>query len=207
MCQIIDLSRLSNRVHLLILFIFIIVPWCAVTKKVQVKPSPIYPEERKVDVKPSPLPIYPEEKIERNDFSVTKGDDIIGRLAVLRLENGDTLPILQDTSVWGWMQSVQQIQGRYVGAWSRQRILLPLSFILPDAQEKGSWSTWPLWGSSNLKEIVSRWLSRPTRSALAWKSDLLPSVKCMWRARQSGRPGMCLLDCWGSSEKRRSSTG
>ena len=62
-------------------------------------------------VKPSPLPSYPEEKIERNEFSVAKGDDVIGRLAVIRLEKGIRYRILQDTSVWGSMQSVQQIQG------------------------------------------------------------------------------------------------
>ena len=59
-------------------------------KKVEVKRSPLpsYPAE----VKPPPLPIYPEEKIERNEFSVAKGDDVIGRLALIRLEKGDTLP-------------------------------------------------------------------------------------------------------------------
>src|SRR4030065_1274272 len=85
MCQIIHLSPLSNRLRLLVLFTFILYFYgCAVTKKVEVKSSP--------------LPSYPEEKIERverieqNDFPVAKGDDVIGRLAVIRLEKGDTLP-------------------------------------------------------------------------------------------------------------------
>src|SRR4030043_1979805 len=79
MCQIIDVSPLSNRFRLLVLLIFILYfHGCAVMKKVEVKPPP--------------LPSYPEEKIERNEFSVAKGDDVIGRLAVIRLEKGDTLP-------------------------------------------------------------------------------------------------------------------
>ncbi len=125
MCQIIDLSRLSNRLHLLILFIFIIYfHGCAVTKKVEVKPSP--------------SPIYPEEKIERNDFSLAKGDDVIGRLAALRLERGDTLPDIARHFSLG----VNAISAANPGAdvWvpeAGQRILLPLSFILPDAPRKG----------------------------------------------------------------------
>lgn len=47
---------------------------------------------KKVEVKPSPAPSYPEEKIEKNDFSVAKGENVVGRLAVLRLGKGDTLP-------------------------------------------------------------------------------------------------------------------
>jgi len=125
MCQIINLSRLSNRLHLLILFIFIIYfHGCAVTKKVEVKPSP--------------SPIYPEEKIERNDFSVVKGDDVVGRLAVLKLEKGDTLlDIARHFSL-----GVNAISAANPGVdvWvpeAGQRILLPLSFILPDAPRKG----------------------------------------------------------------------
>ena len=125
MCQIINLSRLSNRLHLLILFIFIIYfHGCAVTKKVEVKPSP--------------SPIYPEEKIERNDFLVVKGDDVVGRLAVLKLEKGDTLPDIARHFSLG----VNAISAANPGAdvWvpeAGQRILLPLSFILPDTPRKG----------------------------------------------------------------------
>ena len=35
---------------------------------------------------------HQEENIERNDFLVAKDGDVIGRLAVIRLEKGDTLP-------------------------------------------------------------------------------------------------------------------
>ena len=134
MCQIIDLSPLSNRLRLLVLFIFIIsFHGCAVTKKVEVKPPP-----------PSPPPIYLEEKIEkiekieRNDFSVAKGDDVIGRLAVIRLEKGDTLPdIARHFSLGG---NALGVANPGVDVWvpeAGQRILLPLSFILPDAPRKG----------------------------------------------------------------------
>jgi L,D-transpeptidase ErfK/SrfK len=125
LCQIIDLSRLSNRLHLLILFIFIIYfHGCAVTKKIEVKPSP--------------SPIYREEKIERNDFSLAKGDDVIGRLAALRLERGDTLPDIARHFSLG----VNAISAANPGVdvWvpeAGQRILLPLGFILPAAPRKG----------------------------------------------------------------------
>ena len=57
------------------------------------------------------LPGHPEKEIERNEFPVEKGDDVIGRLAVIRLEKGIRYRILHDTSVWGSMRSVQPIQG------------------------------------------------------------------------------------------------
>ncbi len=139
MCQIIDRSPSSKKLHLLILFMFIICfHGCALTKKIEVKPTPIYPEEEKVEAKPSPLPIYPEEKIERNDFSVAKGDDVIGRLAVLRLEKGDTLPDIARHFSLGVNAIGAANPG--VDVWvpeAGQRILLPLSFILPDAPRKG----------------------------------------------------------------------
>jgi len=134
MCQIIDLSPLSNRLRLLALLIFILCfHACAVTKKVEVKPPP-----------PSPPPIYLEEKIEkiekieRNDFSVAKGDNVIGRLAVIRLEKGDTLPdIARHFSLGG---NALGVANPGVDVWvpeAGERILLPLSFILPDAPRKG----------------------------------------------------------------------
>jgi len=125
MCQITDLSPLSNRLRLLVLFIFI---WyfngCAVMKKVEVKPPP--------------LPIYPEEKIERNDFSIAKGDDVIGRLAVIRLAKGDTLPDIARHFSLGINAISAANPG--VDVWvpeTGERIMLPLSFILPDAPRKG----------------------------------------------------------------------
>jgi len=93
---------------------------------------------KKVEVKPSPLPSYPEEKIERNEFSVAKGDDVIGRLAVIRLEKGDTLPDIARHFSLG-INAISAANPR-VDVWvpeAGERIILPLSFILPDAPRKG----------------------------------------------------------------------
>ncbi|MGB7573502.1 MAG: L,D-transpeptidase family protein [Thermodesulfobacteriota bacterium] len=125
MCRIIDPSPLSNKLHLLVLFIFILCfHGCALMKKVEVKPSPLR----------SRL----EEKIERNDFPVAKGDDLIGRLAVIRLEKGDTLPDIARHFSLGINAISAANPG--VDVWvpkAGERILLPLSFILPDAPRKG----------------------------------------------------------------------
>ncbi len=92
----------------------------------------------KVEVKPPPSPSYPEEKVERNDFSVAKEDDVIGRLAVIRLEKGDTLPDIARHFSLG----VNAISAANPGVdvWvpkAGERIMLPLSFILPDAPRNG----------------------------------------------------------------------
>ena len=125
MCQIIDISPLSNRLRLLLLFLFILYfDGCAVMKK--------------VGVKPPPLPSYPEEKIERNDFSVAKGDDVIGQLAFIRLEQGDTLPDIARHFSLGTNAISAANPG--VDVWvpkAGERIMLPLSFILPDAPRRG----------------------------------------------------------------------
>ncbi len=93
---------------------------------------------KKVEVKPLPIPSYPEEKIEKNDFSVAKGEDVIGRLAVIRLQKGDTLPDIARHFSLG----IDAISAANPGVdvWvpkARECILLPLSFILPDAPRKG----------------------------------------------------------------------
>ena len=93
---------------------------------------------KKVEVKPSPLRSRLEEKIERNDFSVAKGDDLTGRLAVIRLEKGDTLPDVARHFSLGIDAISTANPG--VDVWvpkAGERILLPLSFILPDAPTKG----------------------------------------------------------------------
>ncbi len=93
---------------------------------------------------PAPLPTYPEEKIERverierNDFPVVKGDDIVGRLAFIRLEKGDTLPDIARHFGLGF--NAISTANPKADAWvpeAGERILLPLSFILPDAPRKG----------------------------------------------------------------------
>jgi len=97
---------------------------CAVTKTVLVKPQP--------------FPSHLEEKIEQNDFLVAKEDDVIGRLAVIRLEKGDTLPDIARHFSLGINGVSAANPG--IDIWvpeAGERILLPLSFILPDAPRKG----------------------------------------------------------------------
>jgi len=84
------------------------------------------------------IPGHFEEKIERNQFSVKKGDDVIGRLAVIRLEKGDTLPDIARHFSLGINALSAANPG--VDVWvpeAGERITLPLSFILPDAPRKG----------------------------------------------------------------------
>ena len=119
MCRIIDLSRVLS------LFIFIVsLVGCATAKIVQEKPP----------LPPSNLV----KEFERNRFSVEKGDDVIGLLAVIRLEKRDTLPDLARHFSLG----INAISAANPGVdiWVPQageRIILPLSFILPDTPRKG----------------------------------------------------------------------
>src|SRR3990170_2977404 len=84
------------------------------------------------------LPSRHEKEIERNKFPVARGDDVIGRLAVIRLEKGDTLPdIARHFSL-----EINAISAANPGVdvWvpnAGERVMLPLSFILPDTPRKG----------------------------------------------------------------------
>ena len=83
-------------------------------------------------------PKYLEEDVIRNEFSVAKGDDVIGRLAFIRLEKGDTLPDIARHFSLGLNEVSAANPG--VDLWvpeAGERVLLPLSFILPDAPRKG----------------------------------------------------------------------
>ncbi len=125
MRRIIDPSLLSNRLHITVLFIVILyLNGCATTKSIH--------EER------PPISRHLEENIERNDFSVAKGDDVIGRPAFITLENGDTLPDIARHFSLG-INGVRAANPG-VDTWAPEagkRIMLPLSFILPDAPRKG----------------------------------------------------------------------
>src|SRR5512139_240593 len=125
MCRIVDLSLLSNWLRLIALCIFISsLNGCAVMKSVQEK-SWLFPS-------------HLEKEIERNKFSVAKGDDVIGRLAVIRLEKGDTLPDI--ARHFGLGINAISAANPGVDVWvpeAGERIMLPLNFILPDAPRKG----------------------------------------------------------------------
>jgi len=125
LCRIIDLSHLPNRLHLTILLMLIFFfHGCAAMREILVKSLP--------------LPSHLEEKIERNDFFVTKQNDVIGRLAVIRLEKEDTLPDIARHFSLGINTVSAANPG--IDIWVPEaggRILLPLSFILPDTLRKG----------------------------------------------------------------------
>jgi L,D-transpeptidase ErfK/SrfK len=123
-CRISDLSPLSARRHLIVLLIFIL----SFSGCVDIRET----------VRSLPLHIHPAEKIERNDFFVSKEDDVIGRLAVIKLEEGDTLPDIARHFSLG----INTVRAANPGIdiWVPEaggRILLPLSFVLPDTRRKG----------------------------------------------------------------------
>jgi L,D-transpeptidase ErfK/SrfK len=125
MRRIVDQTLLPNWFRLLALCVLIVsLQGCAALKGVQEK-SWLVPD-------------HTEKEIERNKFAVSRGDDVIGRLAVIRLEKGDTLPDIARHFGLG----INAISAANPGAdvWvpeAGKRILLPLSFILPDTPRKG----------------------------------------------------------------------
>lgn len=80
----------------------------------------------------------PEEKIERNGFTAAKEEDVIGRLAYVRLEKGDTLPDIARHFGLGISEISAANPG--IDLWvpeAGERIVLPLSHILPDSLRMG----------------------------------------------------------------------
>ena len=124
MCRILDLSLISNWLRLIALCIFIVsLNGCAFMKSIQEK-SWLFPG-------------HPDKEIERNKFSVEKGDDVIGRLAVIRLEKGDTLPDI--ARHFGLGINAISAANPGVDIWvpeAGERITLPLNFILPDTPKR-----------------------------------------------------------------------
>jgi L,D-transpeptidase ErfK/SrfK len=122
---IFDRPLRSNRLHLAMLLLSLIfVSGCA--------------DMRGYLAQSLPLTGYPADAIEKNDFVVAEGDDVIGRLATLRLERGDTLPDIARHFSLG----INDIRAANPGVdiWvpdAYERILLPLTFILPDARRDG----------------------------------------------------------------------
>ena len=84
------------------------------------------------------LPSFQDNKIEQNDFFIANGDDVIGRLASVRIKKGDTLPDIARHFSLGINTVSAANPG--VDTWvpeAGERILLPLSFTLPDTPLKG----------------------------------------------------------------------
>ena len=122
--RIIDLTPLSNRLHLLILLVFISsLHGCAGVREV---------------LDELQLPTGRDKEIERNDFLVANGDEVIGRLVSIRLKKGDTLPdVARHFSLGINTVSAANPEADIWVPEAGGRILLPLSFILPDTPRKG----------------------------------------------------------------------
>lgn len=121
MRRIVDLSLLPKVRRLMALGLFILaLNGCAATRNAWFSPG------------------HPEREIERNQFPLDKGDDVIGRLAVVRLGEGDTLPDI--ARHFGLGINAVSAANPGVDVWVPQageRVTLPLSFILPDAPRRG----------------------------------------------------------------------
>lgn len=125
MSRIIALLPFSGWLRLMPLCIFIIVlNGCVAMKSYREEPS-------------LPLPRLVKE-IEKNEFPVIRGEDVIGRLAAVRLEKGDTLPDI--ARHFGLGVTAISAANPGVDVWvpkAGERVVLPLRFILPDAPRDG----------------------------------------------------------------------
>ena len=125
MCRIIDLSLLSNRLRLIVLlYVILSLHGCAVMKSVQEKAPPIPVIRKKISNEMS--------------FRLQKEMMSLADWHSSGLKRGIRCRILQDTSVWELNGISAANPG--VDIWvpeAGERIMLPLSFILPDAPRKG----------------------------------------------------------------------
>ena len=174
-----DPSPIRNRFHLAtLLMCLLFLHGCAVVK------------ERLLKLGPSG---HFEDDIERIEFLVDEGEDVIGRLAVIRIEKGDTLPDIARHYSLG-INSVRSANPG-VDVWVPEAgdpVLLPLSFILPDTSKKGIVINLAAMRLFSLKEIATSWPYRPTRLVSAPPSGPHPWAEWIYDEKSSGRPGMCL---------------
>jgi len=127
MYRIIELVPRSNPLRLVALFVVILVLNGCAMKSALLSGHEEY----------RPVPVNLAEHIEVNEFPVAKGDDVVGRLAYITLEKGDTLPDIARHFGLGINDVSAANPG--VDMWvpeAGERILLPLSFILPNAPRK-----------------------------------------------------------------------
>ncbi len=125
MCRLFEPQTISNTLRLIALVVVAMaLHGCATTNIVH--------EEYQ------PSPRHLSEYVARNEFSVAKEDDVIGRLTFITLEKGDTLPDIARHFSLGLNGVSAANPG--VDIWvpeTGERIMLPQSFILPDAPRKG----------------------------------------------------------------------
>jgi len=130
----IELTSLSNALRLTALVVALVaLNGCAVAMKRA-------PDEYQLVQKNSKEPASRQlaENIERNVYSVAKGEDVIGRMRFITLEKGDTLPDIARHFSLGLNAVSAANPG--VDVWvpkAGEPVLLPLNFILPDAPRKG----------------------------------------------------------------------
>ena len=121
MCRLFDSSPVPSPLRLAAFCLLLLaLTGCAATRRAVLSPA------------------LPESEIKRNQFPVAKADDVIGRLAVIRLEKGDTLPDI--ARHFGLGINALSAANPGVDVWvpeAGERITLPLSFILPDGPRKG----------------------------------------------------------------------
>lgn len=125
MRRIIELISLPATLRLMTLLVVIsFLQGCTAMTRIQGE-SPFVPRQL-------------EEHVVRNEFPLAKGEDVIGRARSVRLEKGDTLPDIARHFSLGLNGVSAANPG--VDIWLPEpgkRILLPMSFILPDAPRKG----------------------------------------------------------------------
>jgi len=128
MRQFIELISVANTLRsLTLLGVILALNGCAMKSALQTVHE---------DYRPVSRPL--EDSVERNEFSVAKGEDVIGRLRTIRLEKGDTLPDIARHFGLGLDGISAANPG--VDIWvpkAEERIILPLNFILPDVPRKG----------------------------------------------------------------------
>jgi len=126
MHKIINWLLSSNWLRLIALCLLIsALNGCATANKSAMQESLLYPKQVAKD-------------IERNKFPLGKGDDVVGRLGVVKLEKGDTLPDIARHFGLG-INAISSANPK-VDVWAPKagdRVILPLSFVLPDSPRKG----------------------------------------------------------------------
>jgi len=125
MCRILELTSLSNALRLTALIVVLSsLQGCIAMKRAH--------EEEQL------VPRQLEEYVVRNEYSVARGEDVIGRMLSVRLVKGDTLPDI--ARHFGLGLDGVSAANPGVDVWvpeAGQRVYLPLHFILPDAPRKG----------------------------------------------------------------------
>ena len=188
MRPMVNLSRSSTRLLLIVPILFVLsLHGCAVMKNLSLKSS---------TKPPTKLPTVegvPEEKIQRNDFSMAREDDVIGQPAFMKLQKGDTLPDIARHFSLGINEVSAANPG--VDIWvpeAGERIILPLSHILPDSPRKGIVINLAAMRLFQFKGDSKSLAVSTYPVGIGTVERPSPKVKCMCSAKRFGRPGMCL---------------